>query len=180
MQLASSDPKAVAGWLLENTGIDVDMPPADSPGRHLIGARRCSIGGKPAAFAMFRLRGVPASVVATPAGGIDLSRMMRVEHAGRAHGGERGRGSVGVRKGSERRADDLGMKNLHLVANRVRNDSDQAFIREMAGDLPVLGFLPYDPQVIEADLTGQAVYDLAPETVAAAREIWDKLTRSGE
>ncbi len=96
LQLASSDPKAVAGWLLENTGIDVDMPPADSPGRHLIGARRCSIGGKPAAFAMFRLRGVPASVVATPAGGIDLSRMTRVEHAGRAHWVDRCRGHTVV------------------------------------------------------------------------------------
>ena len=39
----------------------------------------------------------------------------------------------------------------------------------------MLGFLPYDPQVIEADLTGQAVYDIAPETVAAARGIWEKL-----
>jgi hypothetical protein len=46
---------------------------------------------------------------------------------------------------------------------------------EQTGKLPILGFQPYDPQVIEADLTSQAVYDIAPETVAAARGIWEKL-----
>ena len=61
------------------------------------------------------------------------------------------------------------------MGNKVRSETDEAFIRQIAGDLPVLGFLPYDPQVIEADLTGQAVYDIAPETVAAARQIWQKL-----
>ncbi|MFQ5422572.1 MAG: anti-sigma factor family protein [Phycisphaerae bacterium] len=96
LQLASSDPKAVSGWLLENTGIHMDMPPADSPGHRLIGARQCSIGGKPAAFAMFRLGGVPASVVATAASGIDVSRMTRVEHAGRAHWVGRCRGHTVV------------------------------------------------------------------------------------
>jgi CO dehydrogenase nickel-insertion accessory protein CooC1 len=41
--------------------------------------------------------------------------------------------------------------------------------------LPILGFLPYDPQVIQADLTGQSVYDIAPETVAAGKGIWARL-----
>ena len=72
-------------------------------------------------------------------------------------------------------AADLGMTRLYLVGNKVRSETDEAFIRQIAGDLSVLGFLPYDPQVIEADLTGQAVYDIAPETVAAARSIWQEL-----
>ena len=60
-------------------------------------------------------------------------------------------------------------------ATRCAASSDQAFIRQIADELPVIGFLPYDPQVIEADLTGQAVYDIAPETVAAGRAIWERL-----
>ena len=86
--------------------------------------------------------------------------------------------SVGVMEEIRRLANDLGMKNLYLVGNRVRGEADAQFIRQMAGNLPVLGFLPYDPLVIEADLTGQAVYDIAPETVAAAREIFQKLASS--
>jgi CO dehydrogenase maturation factor len=95
---------------------------------------------------------------------------------------EPGRRSLGVMEEIRRLANDLGMKNIYLVGNRVRGEADEAFIRQMATasggsgtGLPILGFLPYDPMVIEADLTGEAVYDIAPETVAAARQIWQKL-----
>lgn len=107
-----------------------------------------------------------------------------VEHLGRATAQavdamiivvEPGRRSVGVMEEIRRLAGDIGLKRLYLVGNRVRGEADEAFIRQMAGHLPVLGFLPLDPKVIDADLTGQAVYDVAPETVAAAREIWRKL-----
>ena len=108
-----------------------------------------------------------------------------VEHLGRATAQavdamiivvEPGRRSVGVMEEIRRLAGDIGLRRLYLVGNKVRNEYDQAFIRGIADDLPVLGFLPYDPQVIEADLTAQAVYDIAPETVAAGREIWEKLS----
>lgn len=107
-----------------------------------------------------------------------------VEHLGRATAGavdamiivvEPGRRSAGVMEEIRRLAADIGLKRLYLVGNKVRGDADEAFIRQVAGDLPVLGYLPYDPQVIEADLTGQAVYDVAPETVEAARGIWERL-----
>jgi CO dehydrogenase maturation factor len=107
-----------------------------------------------------------------------------VEHLGRATAQsvdamvivvEPGRRSVGVMEEIRRLAGDIGLRRLYLVGNRVRGEADEAFIRQIAGELPILGFLPYDPQVIEADLTGQAVYDIAPETVAAGRRIWEKL-----
>lgn len=108
-----------------------------------------------------------------------------VEHLGRATAQavdamiivvEPGRRSVGVMQEIRRLAGDLGLRRLFLAGNRVRGEPDKAFIQQMAGGLPVLGYLPYDPKVIEADLTGQAVYDVAPDTVAAAREIWSKLS----
>lgn len=107
-----------------------------------------------------------------------------VEHLGRATAQavdamiivvEPGRRSAGVMEEIRRLAGDIGLRRLYLVGNRVRSESDEAFIRQIAGELPILGFLPYDPQVIEADLTGQAVYDIAPETVTAARGIWERL-----
>ncbi len=107
-----------------------------------------------------------------------------VEHLGRATAQavdamiivvEPGRRSVGVMEEIRRLAGDIGLRRLYLVGNRVRSEADEAFIRQIAGELPILGFLPYDPQVIEADLTGQAVYDVAPQTVGAARAIWRRL-----
>jgi CO dehydrogenase maturation factor len=112
-----------------------------------------------------------------------------VEHLGRATAQavdamiivvEPGRRSVGVMEEIRRLAGDIGLKRLYLVGNRVRSEADAAFIRQIAGELPILGFLPYDSQVIEADLTGQAVYDIAPETTAAARQIWHKLEETRE
>jgi len=107
-----------------------------------------------------------------------------VEHLGRATAQsvdamiivvEPGRRSVGVMEEIRRLAGDIGLRRLYLVGNKVRSAADEAFIEQIADGLPVIGFLPYDPQVIEADLTGQAVYDIAPETTAAARRIWGKL-----
>jgi CO dehydrogenase maturation factor len=107
-----------------------------------------------------------------------------VEHLGRATAQavdamiivvEPGRRSVGVMEEILRLAGDIGLKRLYLVGNKVRGASDEAFIRQIAEGLPILGFLPYDPQVIQADLTGQSVYDIAPETVAAGRAIWARL-----
>lgn len=107
-----------------------------------------------------------------------------VEHLGRGTAGavdqmlivvEPGRRSLNVMEEIRRLASDIGMKRIALVGNRIRGETDAAFIRQMAGEMPVLGYLPYDPKVIEADLTGQAVYDIAPETVAAARDIWKQL-----
>jgi CO dehydrogenase maturation factor len=57
------------------------------------------------------------------------------------------------------------------VGNKVRNDDDRAFVAEGAGDLPVLGYLPFSVEAIGADMRGQAIYDAAPDLVAAAREI---------
>ena len=110
-----------------------------------------------------------------------------VEHLGRATAQavdamiivvEPGRRSIGVMEEIRRLASDIGLKRLYLVGNKVRGDADEAFIHQIADGLPVIGFLPYDSQVIEADLTGQAVYDIAPETVAAARQIWQQLANS--
>ena len=110
-----------------------------------------------------------------------------VEHLGRATAQavdamiivvEPGRRSIGVMEEIRRLASDIGLKRLYLVGNKVRGDADEAFIHQIADGLPVIGFLPYDSQVIEADLTGQAIYDIAPETVAAARQIWQQLANS--
>ena len=44
-------------------------------------------------------------------------------------------------------------------------------------ELKFLGFLPFDNKVIESDLKGAAPYDLSPESLAAAKEIGDNLSK---
>jgi len=68
-------------------------------------------------------------------------------------------------------ARDLGIKKLWVVANKVRGDRDRSLIVEYLHPLPVVGFLPYSEQAIEADLQNKALYDVAPDLVEQVREI---------
>jgi CO dehydrogenase maturation factor len=103
-----------------------------------------------------------------------------LEHLGRATASavdafiavvEPGRRSLNTAHQIALLAQDIGVKTTCIVGNKVRDDADRAFIAESAGDLPVLGFLPFSVEAIGADMRGQAVFDASPALVAAAREI---------
>ncbi len=70
---------------------------------------------------------------------------------------------------------DLKMKNIAVVGNKVRHDRDAEFITKGLSGFDILGFIPYSDEVVEADLSGQAVYDTSPIAVKAVREIYEKL-----
>ena len=65
-------------------------------------------------------------------------------------------------------ARDLGIPLVLGVANKVRNERDEAAIREYAGrrDVEIAGVVPYDDQVSEADRLGRALIDHAPSAPA--------------
>jgi CO dehydrogenase maturation factor len=68
-----------------------------------------------------------------------------------------------------------------VVANKVRDDRDTATVAEGTG-LPLLGAVPFDPQVGEADRLGSAVLDHDPDgpTATAVRSLVDTLLRETE
>jgi CO dehydrogenase maturation factor len=72
-------------------------------------------------------------------------------------------------------ASDLGLTKVVVVGNKVRGPEDEAFLKKNIPDLPILGFLPYDAKVIEADLTGRPPYELSPTMLTAAQEIGKQL-----
>jgi CO dehydrogenase maturation factor len=74
-------------------------------------------------------------------------------------------------------AEDIGLTRLWLVGNRIRNQEDVSFLEQEAGDLPLLGYLPDDPGVIEADRRGTSVYALVPSLKEAAGRIADQLDK---
>jgi len=68
-------------------------------------------------------------------------------------------------------AGDLGITKFWVVGNKVRHKGDEAVIRDRLRELPVVGFLPYSEQAIEADIQNKALYDLAPDLVDRTRKI---------
>ncbi len=71
-------------------------------------------------------------------------------------------------------AADIGLNRLWLVGNKVAG-KDHVFLQTHTPDLPILGFLPADPAVLEADRQGIAVYDHVPALKRAAGDIAAKL-----
>jgi CO dehydrogenase maturation factor len=72
-------------------------------------------------------------------------------------------------------ADDLGVARVCVVGNKVRSDEDRDYIRKGVDGLELLGFLSYNPEVIEADLRGMEVFSSSPRMVAEVRVIKAKL-----
>jgi len=72
-------------------------------------------------------------------------------------------------------AADLGIHKVYVVGNKVRSETDRQFILQSLPGDEVLGFLPFSEKAIEADMSGQAVFDTDERLVAAAHEIKNKL-----
>jgi CO dehydrogenase maturation factor len=109
-----------------------------------------------------------------------------VEHLGRATAQavdaflivvEPGRRSLQTAELIQKLATDIGIPRLYLVGNSVRDERDRQFISEHGPDLPILGFLSYSPEAIEADMQGVSVFEAAPQLVEATQLIAAELDR---
>ena len=81
------------------------------------------------------------------------------------------RRSLGTAAQIKALAEDIGLDRLWLVGNKVVGPEDEEFLRNQTPDIQVLGYLPADPLVQEADRQGLAVYDHVPALRQAAQEI---------
>lgn len=87
-----------------------------------------------------------------------------VEHLGRgtAHAVnimiavvEPGTRSLDAAKKIKKLAADIGIKNVAVVANKVRSEKDLDLIKNALPDMKFLGYMPYDQEIIESDLEGR-------------------------
>jgi CO dehydrogenase maturation factor len=85
------------------------------------------------------------------------------------------RRSLGTAAQIKKLAADIGLTRLWLVGNKVRDDLEAKFLREETPALPVLGLLPVDLAVQEADRLGVAVYDYVPALQENAWQMAEKL-----
>ncbi len=86
------------------------------------------------------------------------------------------RRSLGTAAQIRQLAYDIGLTRLWLVGNKVRGAEEEAFLRAESPDLPVLGFLPADGGVLDADRLGLPVYDYCPTLRDAAQAMLASLS----
>ena len=72
-------------------------------------------------------------------------------------------------------AADLGIHEVNVVANKIRDESDREFIRQRIPEENLLGFISYNADVIDADRRGLSPYDVSPTAVEEIRLIKAKM-----
>jgi CO dehydrogenase maturation factor len=110
-----------------------------------------------------------------------------VEHLGRAtsssvdalvivvNPGARSRAAAGqIRKLGE----DIGIKNIIILGNRVRDERDKALISEAFSDHTILGYLPEMDEIVQADREGRRPFENINEAPKELFEIAEKLSVS--
>ena len=91
---------------------------------------------------------------------------------------EPGSRSVQTYRNVKRLASDLGVKQVRVVANKVRDEKDEAFIRENIPAEDLLGMIHYNLEIMDADRQGKSPYDVSPSALEEIRKIKAALDRN--
>jgi len=107
-----------------------------------------------------------------------------IEHLGRATAGavdklivvvEPGRRSLETARSIKELAKDIGLKNIAVVGNKIRTQSDRDFITASLPDFAFLGFMPYDQAIVDADLADQPMVNASTAVMDEVRKIYQRL-----
>ena len=90
---------------------------------------------------------------------------------------EPGSRSVQTYRNVKRLAADLGVKQVRVVANKIRDGRDEQFIRDAIPEEDFLGFIHYNPEIMDADRNGKSPYDFSPTAIEEIRKIKEILDR---
>lgn len=88
---------------------------------------------------------------------------------------EPGRRSLETAEQIRRLANDIGLRKVCLVGNKIRSDKDREFLVSHMPGFDFLGFIPFESRIIEADLEGRPPFETNPEGLILAREMILKL-----
>jgi CO dehydrogenase maturation factor len=92
-----------------------------------------------------------------------------LEHLGRGSTGyvdaliivvEPGQRAINTAKQIKKLGEDLHIKKIMIVGNKVTSEEDRRIIEESLSDFPVLGHMSFNPKVLQADREGKSPYDI--------------------
>jgi CO dehydrogenase maturation factor len=88
--------------------------------------------------------------------------------------------SIGTAAQIKKLANDIGLKRIFLVGNKVMNEEEEKFLQLDSPGLPLIGIFKADLAVQEADRLGVAVYDYVEELRFAAFALAEKINSTLE
>jgi CO dehydrogenase maturation factor len=84
---------------------------------------------------------------------------------------EPGRRSIETAHEIKRLSEQMRIKNLLIVGNKIRSEKDKNFLLHNMKNFNFLGFLPFNESIIEADLDDRPPYELNPEGLKIVSEM---------
>lgn len=88
---------------------------------------------------------------------------------------EPGARSVQTYENVKRLAADLGIKDVKVVANKIRDEKDEEFVKAHIPESSLLGFVHLSTGVAEADRAATSPFYCAPDTVKEIQAIKNKI-----
>lgn len=109
-----------------------------------------------------------------------------LEHLGRGSTGyvdalvivvEPGQRAINTAKQIKKLGEDLHIKKIMIVGNKVTSEEDRRIIEENLSDFPVLGHMSFNPKILQADREGESPYDIDEKIREEVRAILAELEK---
>lgn len=88
---------------------------------------------------------------------------------------EPGRLSIDTAHRISKLARDIGLENIAVVGNKIRGQQDKELVTTSLAGFDLLGFIPYDRAVVEAEMANLPVLDASPLINWEASNIYQSL-----
>jgi len=93
---------------------------------------------------------------------------------------EPGRRSLETAETIKNLAQDLGLRHIAAVGNKIRSEADKEFIKSNLPGIEIIGFINYDPAINDADHSNLSLFSASPQTAKEVKSIYDKLLSAGQ
>jgi CO dehydrogenase maturation factor len=109
-----------------------------------------------------------------------------LEHLGRGSTGyvdalvivvEPGQRAINTAKQIKKLGEDLHIKKMMIVGNKINSDRDRQIIEENLSEFPVLGHMSFNPKVLQADREGSSPYDIDEKIRDEVKAILNELEK---
>ena len=84
---------------------------------------------------------------------------------------EPGLRSIGTTKQIRKLAADLGVKRVLIVGNKITTEEDRKVIEQHLSDFEIIGYLSFNPKILQADRDGVSAYDIDDRVKAEVANI---------
>lgn len=73
---------------------------------------------------------------------------------------EPGQRAIQTARQIKKLGEDLKIKNMMIVGNKIASEEDRKVIEESLSDFPILGHMSFNPKILQADREGKSPYDI--------------------